>query len=293
MTNKVAYNICTWSIMYRFFMPRNKRDWTEEKRDRYLKEGRGQGSGRDYKPWIEVSDFSSSGRVSRDLGWKTNRVHYLMSDGETRLYYLFEWSDRILDIREQFPLLDRERCFNIAEDMGVEYPKDPKSGAAYVLTTDFMLSVTRDGKSVYEARTFKPAKSLNDKRTALKLEIERRYYASKGVNWKIVTEKDLPKIMIRNIEWVHSAYRLEENQEMSKEDLYDLSTTLKSRLKTVDSSVNKVTKDLDMEMNIESGTSLYLFKYLLANKSISVNMSSQKILSSILTKEIQFKPAGN
>jgi hypothetical protein len=88
------------NIICRFFMPRSKRDWTEEKRDRYMKEGRGQGSGRDYKPWIEVSDFSSSGRVSRDLGWKSNRVHYLMSDGETRLYYLFEWSDQILGIRD-------------------------------------------------------------------------------------------------------------------------------------------------------------------------------------------------
>ncbi len=272
-----------------FFMTRSKRDWTEEKLARYMKEGRGHGKGRDYKPWIEVSDFSSSGRVSRDLGWKTERVHYLMSDGETRLYYLFEWSDRIVEIREQFPLLDRELCFKIAEDMGVEYPKDPKSGAPYVLTTDFMLSVTREGKSVYEARTFKPSKSLNDKRTAMKLEIERRYYASKEVDWKIVTEKDLPKLMTGNIEWVHSAYRLEENQEMNKEDLYDLSTILKSRLETVSSSVSKITKDLDVEMNVEAGTSLYLFKHLVAHKVILVNMSSQKALSLLSTKDLKFK----
>lgn len=79
-------------------MVRSKRDWTEEKLDRYMKEGRGQGSGRDYKPWIKVSDFSSDGRVSRILGWKTNREHHFMSDGETRLFYLFEWSNRIVDI---------------------------------------------------------------------------------------------------------------------------------------------------------------------------------------------------
>jgi TnsA endonuclease N terminal/TnsA endonuclease C terminal len=279
------------NIICRFFMPRSKRDWTEEKRDRYMKEGRGQGSGRDYKPWIEVSDFSSSGRVSRDLGWKTNRVHYLMSDGETRLYYLFEWSDRILDIREQFPLLDRELCFKITEDMGVEYPKDPKSGAPYVLTTDFMLTVTRDGSRTDEARTFKPSKSLNDKRTALKLEIERRYYTSKGVNWKIVTEKDLPKLTIKNIEWIHSAYRLEENQGMNRDDLYDLSATLKSRLETVSSSVSKITKDLDLEMNVDAGTSLYLFRHLLANKLVLVNMSSQKALTSLSTESLKFRKA--
>lgn len=66
-------------------MVRSKRDWTEEKLDRYVKEGRGHGSGRDYNTWIKVSDFSSSGRVSRVLGWKTSREHHFMSDGETRL----------------------------------------------------------------------------------------------------------------------------------------------------------------------------------------------------------------
>ncbi len=38
-------------------MVRNKRYWTEEKLDRYTNEGRGQGSGRNYNPWIDVSDF--------------------------------------------------------------------------------------------------------------------------------------------------------------------------------------------------------------------------------------------
>jgi len=269
-------------------MVTSKRDWTDEKLDRYRKEGRGLGSGRDYKPWIKVSDFSSSGRVSRILGWKTNREHHFMSDGETRLFYLFEWSDRIVDIREQFPLLDRELCFRIAEDMGVEYPKNPKSGAPYVLSTDFMLTVTHEGKSIYEARTFKPSKSLNNKRTAMKLELERRYYVSKGINWKIVTEKDIPNLMIRNIEWIHSAYNLEGNQEINKDELHHMSTILRAKLEVDTSTVGIITNNLDIEMNVELGTSLYLFKHLVANKSILVNMSTEKSLTAFSTKEIKF-----
>jgi TnsA endonuclease N terminal/TnsA endonuclease C terminal len=269
-------------------MVRSKRDWTEEKLDRYIKEGRGQGSGQCYNPWIKVSDFPSSGRVSRISGWKTNREHHFMSDGETKLFYLFEWSDQIVDIREQFPLIDRELCFKVAEDMGVDYPKDPKSGTPYVLSTDFMLTVTHQGKSTYEARTFKPFESLKNKRTAMKLEIERRYYVNQGIDWKIVTEKDLPKRMTKNIEWIHSAYRIEGNQETNKEDLHHISTILRSRLETDNSIVGKVTNNLDIEMNIELGTSLYLFKHLVANKSIVVNMSYDKPLVSFPTKEIKF-----
>jgi TnsA endonuclease N terminal/TnsA endonuclease C terminal len=269
-------------------MVRSKRDWTEEKLDRYAKEGRGQGSGRDYNPWIKVSDFSSSGRVSRVLGWKTSREHHFMSDGETRLFYLFEWSDRIVDIREQFPLLDRELCFKIAEDMGIEYPKDPKSGVPYVLSTDFMLTVTHEGKNTYEARTFKPSRSLNNKRTAMKLELERRYYAIEGIDWKIVTEKDIPKLMVKNIEWIHSSHKLEGNQEANKEELHHIIKILRSKLGADIATVGKVVNDLDIEMNVGLGTSLYLFKYLVANKSISVDMLTEKPLTSLSTKEIKF-----
>ena len=74
-------------------MGRRKQDWTKAKFERYLKEGRGQGSGKDYKPWITIQDFPSKGRVSRTPGWRSDRVHHFMSDCELRYFYLLEWSD--------------------------------------------------------------------------------------------------------------------------------------------------------------------------------------------------------
>ncbi len=44
-----------------------KYEWTE----RQIREGRGQGSGADYLPWIHVRDFSSMGKSSRLKGWKS------------------------------------------------------------------------------------------------------------------------------------------------------------------------------------------------------------------------------
>lgn len=38
-------------------MGRGKRDWTQDKFSRYVKEGRGQGQGESYKPWITIQDF--------------------------------------------------------------------------------------------------------------------------------------------------------------------------------------------------------------------------------------------
>ncbi len=105
-------------------MPRRREEWNKEKFDRFLKEKRGEGVRDKYSPWITVRDFPSTGRVSRARGWKTNRLHHLFSDHETRLFYILEWSDVVIDIREQFPLLDIELAQKISTDIGVEVLDD-------------------------------------------------------------------------------------------------------------------------------------------------------------------------
>jgi hypothetical protein len=267
-------------------MGRGRGEWTQAKFERYIKEGRGQGTRELYKPWITVQDFPSKGRSSRSPGWKTNRTHHFFSDHEKRLFYLYEWSDAVTDIKEQFPLLDLDLAMSIADGMGMKYPIDPHSGTPYVLTTDFMLSVNQNGEKVEIARTVKPSTELSKKRVAEKLELERRYYAAKGIDWGIVTEQEIPKILAGNIEWIYSAYRLEVNPEMDIPELYSLATILKSRLQENNNTINKVTTALDREMNLESGTSLYLFKHLLARKELLMDMAT-KISACSSVKAIQ------
>lgn len=269
-------------------MGRGRGEWTEAKFERYVKEGRGQGSGENYRPWITVQDFPSKGRSSRSPGWKTNRVHHFFSDHERRLFYLYEWSDAVTDIKEQFPLLDLDLTMKIADVMGMKYPIDPQSGTPYVFTTDFMLSVNQNGKKVEIARTVKPSAELSKKRVAEKLELERRYYATKGIDWGIVTEQEIPKILAGNIEWIHSAYRLEVNSEMDIAELHSLATNLKSRLQeNNNTTINKITTTLDREINLESGMSLYVFRHLLAKKEIVMDMVETKISGCSSVKAIK------
>lgn len=274
-----------------FFMVRGRREWTQAKFERYMKEGRGRGSGKEYKPWITIQDFPSRGRSSRTPSWKTNRVHHFLSDHEKRLFYLFEWSNSVVDIREQFPLDEIDLAMSIATEMGIKYPVDPQSSTPYVLTTDFMLTVNQNGNQLQIARTVKQSTELEKKRVTEKLELERRYYAAKGIDWGIVTEKEIPRLLAENVEWIHSAYRLEANPEMDVAELADLTKILKSRLQESDATINKVTTDLDRERNIQSGTSLYLFKHLIARKEIIMDMLETKISacpSSKAIKEIIF-----
>ncbi|WP_293070883.1 TnsA endonuclease N-terminal domain-containing protein [Okeania sp. SIO2B3] len=150
-------------------MVRNQREWTQAKYERYLKEGRGQGKGKNYIPWIKIQDIPSEGRSHRIPGWKTGRIHHLLSDQEKRAFYLFEWSDLVIDIREQYPLLDLDLAMSIADEMNIKYPEDPKHHTPYVLTTDFMITVEQEKQPVQVARTIKSTKELEKKRTMVEV----------------------------------------------------------------------------------------------------------------------------
>src|SRR3546814_16181422 len=82
------------------------------------------------------------------------------------------------------------------------------------MTTDFLLTIKQsDGSTRLAARTLKYTESLKpDKgleRTLAKFEIERAYWSGQGVDWNIVTEKDLPATLIQNLDWLRKSATLQ------------------------------------------------------------------------------------
>nr|WP_239586128.1 TnsA endonuclease N-terminal domain-containing protein [Brevibacillus laterosporus] len=74
-----------------------------------------------------------------------------MSDLERNYFYLTEYSNYIVDIREQFPLLPLEETIVIANELGINHPTDLKTGSPIVMTTDFLLTVNK-GQNVTEVK---------------------------------------------------------------------------------------------------------------------------------------------
>ena len=255
-------------------MSKRSRTWNEVKYRKYLTEGRGQGTLADYKPWVQIQDFPSKGVVSRVRGRTTGRVHHLMSNLELRYFYLLDWSEKAVDIREQFPLMEISDAIEIADKCGIRYPYDNVSGFPYVLTTDFLVTM-RDG---YAARTVKPSKELSRPRVREKLEIERRYWQERGINWRIVTEKEIPPTKSRNIEWLLSGTDFSElvtDVEMARDcedcfiSLYDDGSY------TVVAAIRHVEKSY----GLAGGTGMALFKMLIRKKRIPVDLNQQICLT--------------
>ncbi|MGC4379199.1 TnsA endonuclease N-terminal domain-containing protein [Fictibacillus sp. Mic-4] len=243
--------------------------------DKWIKEGRGSGRGSDYKPWLHTQDVASLGRSTRLKGIKTGRQHEFLSDLERNYFYITEYSDFIIDIREQYPLLPLEETIVIADELGIKHPTDPKTGEPIVMTTDFLLTLDR-GQGVFEvARTIKMKDELLKERVLEKFEIEREYWLRRNIDWGIVTEKEIPKTMARNISYIHDHYDIRDFDtfsEMSGQYIEDLAMALLQRLLNTEASIRTVTSSFDNEVHLPLGSGLTLFYHMLAQKIIKVNI---------------------
>lgn len=242
-----------------FFMARKNNSNSEITIQKWIKDGRGAGSGKDYKPWLTVRDVSSEGRSHRIFGHKTQRTHHLLSDLELAVFLLLEWHPETEDIREQFPLR-LEDTQALAMDARISHPA--YQGVTQIMTSDFLVT-TGNLQQPKFALQAKYSESLQDARTIEKLELERRYWGQKSIPWFLVTENDIPTVISQNIGWLYPAQReqLDTNSAGERVALYAYHFK-----QSPQSSVIDIAKQLDVAYSLHAGQSLLEIRQLLANR---------------------------
>lgn len=253
-------------------MAKRKRRTTATVIEQRLKEGRGQGRGASYKPWLTIQDVSSTGTCSRIKGLKTGRRHELLSQHEARYFYILDWSLRVEDIREQYPLLPLEETLEIASHLGISHPIDPKTKHPIVMTTDFHITIRQNMGVFEQARTVKPSKELNNRRTLEKFEIERQYWLDRKISWGIVTEHEIPKVLAKNIDWLHDRFALEKLS-LSEREILQAKKVLIKWITQRDAPLTEITSDCDNKLGLEPGDSLSVVRHLLATRELLVDMN--------------------
>jgi hypothetical protein len=177
---------------------------TEARISRMQKDGLGRGAMANYRPWVAVTDFSSSGRSRRVWSPKTQRTHHLLSDVEYNLFVALEWSHDVVDVREQYPF-DRDVTQDVARKLGIKHPCYPGSAVPTVMTADFMVTRIRKGVEVYEVYDAKRTEEAEDERSLLKLEIARNVCELLGACHHLVFHDDIPLTTVRNIDWIRDS----------------------------------------------------------------------------------------
>ncbi len=253
-------------------MAKRRTNVTYESIERKIKDGRGQGEGENYKPWLMVQDVPSDGFVHRIQGNKINRTHHLMSNGELSLFLILDFISRVLDIREQYPLLPLEETMEIAANLGIRHPTIPGTEQPIVMTTDFMVTVSKNQATEFAPLTFKPVNQLSDIRILEKLEIERIYYQRRGHKLQIVTPAEIPKPLFNNLNHLHSYFRWSDRN-ISEQDFSIASQLLTNRVLNEQIPLRSITSDCDKRIGLPAGTSLSIAQHLIATRQWIVDLT--------------------
>ena len=156
----------------------------------------------------------------------------------------------------------------VLQRMQASVIRDPKSLYPYVLTSDFVI-ITKDGICV---RTVKETSQLEKYRVREKLEIERRYWASRNVEWKIVTEESIDFQKARNLEWLRKGTYLKEMLPtgIAEDSVLECFLHL---YEDTSLSVSEIAGSIEKTFALEGGAGILAYQQLIAGRKIEVDLS--------------------
>lgn len=222
----------------------------------------------DYVPGIKIQDFSARGRVSRIKGKTTNRIHHLLSDLETNLFYLLDFEEKIIDIKEHYPLLDLHDVVDDLSDIKLEKFKNKKTtDEEYIFTTTFVITLRGNVEEKYLALSVRNETELYRDLLLEKLEVERRYWNKKGIRWSIITNKDIPMVKVNNIKWLYLG-----NIDIEFEEENYIKEVIVSKISSNKCYIKEILNDVDKELSLTIGTSLVILKKMIISKEIIVDL---------------------
>jgi len=179
---------------------------TESVIHNFIAQGRGQGVGARYKPWLTIRDVPSRGRSHRTFGILTKRVHHTLSDGEQKVLLALEADPNTLDIREQFPL-QRLDTFQIALDLHCR-PAITLDGTPYVMSIDFLVTQRVGYETVTRPLTFKYSCDQLTHREQELLCIAEVYWWRRGLTLEKINESFYDEDVVRKWASIRTFYDL-------------------------------------------------------------------------------------
>jgi hypothetical protein len=234
---------------------------TPEKIARWIKEGRGKGELKNYKPWLTHRDVPSNGWRIRIRGFVTDRTHHTFSKGEANILRPLDLSPATRDIREQFPLLPLDETVAIAKQLGVKHPTDPITKHFIVMTTDFLWCT--DGQQI--PIDSKPSSELVKPRVIEKLEIARSYWTIHNCQWRLSIDSDIPKTLTENCENFHGVLYLD-GLNINIRDVEDVARIMTKYVLQQEMALRKIARAVDDQLGLKTGTSLRIAFHFMARR---------------------------
>ncbi|MFZ3422743.1 TnsA endonuclease N-terminal domain-containing protein [Vibrio harveyi] len=244
---------------------------------RHLRNKYGLGQGANYKPWLRIQDVKSKGTRSLIYGRKSQRDHHMMSSIESEHFYLAEFSNRVVDIREQFPLFPLNFTQKVAKTLGVQHPTHPHTKEPIIMTTDQLLTIDSSQGTTYHAISVKSEDDSSDLRVLEKNDIERVCWELLGVKFSYFTGNELTRVQSSNLLWATSPFR-KNPVSFSTEQVNCALSILTVRQYFIEDICNQL-----ISMNVTTHEdALLLIRFLIADRYIEVDLSKNIVESGLI-----------
>jgi hypothetical protein len=229
---------------------------------RRLAAGRGEGHGAGYRPYLEIHDVPSRGLATRVKSPLNGRTQHLMSQLETDWLDAFHGIPGLVDVREQVPL-DLEETMLLADQLGISHPTDPKTRERNVVTTDFVLTLIEGTLEFDIAVAVKPAADLGSARTLEKLELERLFWTARKIPWRILTEREVPRALVKNLRWVQPHLQLADSPGYGSDQINRIRSGMEPAIKERTLSLVTIATDCDDRLGLDPGSALCVARHLI------------------------------
>jgi len=210
---------------------------TEEKRQRWIKDGRGTGRDAEWRPWLRYEDVPSKGNMHRFKEGRHGRMCTAFSDTEFRLALYLDFSSYVANLYDQWPH-DLNLTRSIAKDLGVDHPRVRHTGIDMTMSTDWVAELN-DGSLI--PFSVKYSQNLSDFNDSEHLEIERLCWERQGSKLWLFTEDQrwLSQVAFDNLKLLHANRFLP--------DMPGRPSNLSERLQIVQNAVTTCTDDTTSE----------------------------------------------
>ena len=153
-----------------------------------LRRGVGLGIGDQYQPWLRVRDIRSHGTSGNPRGITIPRIYHLLSTPERIFFHLLDRQADVVDIREQFPILDLSATLTICGELGQRHARIGSFPEPFTL--DFVVTRETPTGLIYQARDIKTAENAAEQRVKARTAVSYEWCKRNGLDWKFVDTSD-------------------------------------------------------------------------------------------------------
>lgn len=219
--------------------------------------GRGIGAGATYQPWKKVREVGSPGTCSIVQGVYSGRRHHFFSELEVTYFYLLERQATTLEIREQWPILDLPRTFELCADLGLPHRQWGKT--VQPITIDLLVTRSGPGGVMTAAKSVKSPAEAADASVRRSLLVAQAWCLERGVPWALIDTSRFDKTLLSTLRFIRRWFRAgaqEPHVELAQSfaatylDLYARNLLLAEQLRRV-----------AREMRTPQAEALALFRY--------------------------------